>query len=171
MKLLIDNWRWQGVPFYLRSGKRLRRPSTEIAIQFKTIPHSMFASLGIDEFPPNVLVLRIQPNEGISISFEAKHPGPKFCMATLNLEFDYHEVFQKEPLGAYERLLLDAMLGDQTLFVREDMVEESWAFMTAVLNGWRNLPAPVFPNYAAGSQGPREADRLIKQDGRVWRAI
>lgn len=171
LRLFIDNDRWRDVPFYLRSGKRLSACTTEIAIQFKTIPHSIFSSLGIDTFPPNVLVLRIQPNEGIFLSFEAKHPGPKFCMATLGLEFDYKEVFKEEPLGAYERLLLDCMLGDQTLFVRQDMVEESWGFITNILNRWKLVGTPEFPNYAAGSWGPDTAFQLIRNDGRFWREI
>lgn len=169
LKLFVDNWRWQDVPFYLRSGKRLGAHTTEIAIQFKTIPHSIFSSIGINEFPPNVLTLRIQPNEGISLSFEAKHPGPKFCMATLNLAFNYKDAFQEEPLGAYQRLLLDCMLGDQTLFVRQDMVDLSWNFVTKILDHWKKLPPPGFPNYEAGSWGPRESDDLLKKDGRFWK--
>ncbi len=168
LKLFVDNWRWQGVPFYLRSGKRLKAQSTEIAIQFKNVPHSMFASMGIDQFPPNVLLIRIQPDEGISLSFEAKHPGPKFCMATLNLEFNYEAAFQEKPLGAYERLLLDCMLGDQTLFVRQDMVEESWALLSDILEHWKKSTPPDFPNYEAGSWGPLSAHELIKRDGRTW---
>jgi len=169
LKLFVDNMRWQGVPFYLRSGKRLSCQTTEIAVEFKGVPYSIFASLGIDQFPPNVLSLRIQPNEGISLSFEAKHPGPKLCMATLNLEFNYQDVFHEKALGAYERLLLDCMLGDQTLFVREDMVEDSWSFMTKILDYWKKASELKFPNYEAGSWGPKEANQLIKHDDRIWR--
>ena len=169
LKLFIDNWRWQGVPFYLRSGKRLKERVTEISIQFKNVPHSMFSSLGVEVLPANVLCLRIQPGEGISLGFEAKHPGPKLCMATLHLEFNYQDVFKIDPPEAYERLLLDCMQGDQTLFVRQDMSDVSWAWVTTILDYWKKTPPPRFPNYEAGSWGPGEADTLIQRDGRAWR--
>ncbi len=169
MKLFIDNWRWEGVPFYLRSGKRLARGVTEIAIQFKQVPHSMIPAFPADQFSPNVLTFRLQPQEGISLSFEAKQPGTKFCMTTLDMAFNYKDVFRKSSMEAYERLLLDAMQGDQTLFVREDMNDLSWAFMTTILKGWEQSPPGNFPNYAAGSWGPREAQALIEKDGRAWR--
>lgn len=171
LKLFVDNWRWQEVPFYLRTGKRLKSRTTEIAVQFKKVPHSMFAKMGIDDFPANVLLLQIQPKEGISISFEAKHPGPKFCMATLNMQFNYQEVFGEKSPEAYERLLLDVMLGDQTLFVRQDMVEESWELLTPILDVWKEVPVSAFPNYEAGSEGPEESFQLLKQDGRRWRQL
>lgn len=167
VKLFIDNWRWQGVPFYLRSGKRLAAQTTEIAIQFKEVPHSMFAPLGVT-LPANILSLRIQPNEGISLRFEAKHPGPKLCMASLHLQFAYKDIFDEEPMGAYERLLLDAMQGDQMLFVREDMIEVSWSFLDPILKRWKTA-RPHLPNYAPGSWGPPEAAALIEKDGRRWK--
>jgi glucose-6-phosphate 1-dehydrogenase len=169
MKLFIDNERWTGVPFYLRAGKRLASPVTEISIQFKPVLHSIFAPLAIDQYAPNILSFRIQPDEGISLSFEAKHPGPKICMATLNLEFNYSDVFKEKSGGAYQRLLLDCMLGDQTLFVRQDMVEISWGFIDAILNDCKKFFTPKFPNYAAGSWGPEEALKLLQKDGREWR--
>ncbi len=171
MKLFLDNWRWEGIPFYLRSGKRLGRAVTEIAIHFKPVPHSMFPFLRSDQFAPNVLSFRIQPDEGISLCFEAKHPGPKFCMATLGLEFNYRDIFRQASMDAYERLLLDAMLGDQTLFVRQDMIDLSWNFVTTILKEWEKIPPTEFPDYAAGSWGPRAAHQLIEKDGRKWRAV
>ena len=171
MKLFIDNWRWEGVPFYMRSGKRLGRQVTEIAVQFKHVPHSMFPFLRSDQFSPNVLTFRIQPNEGISLCFEAKHPGPKFCMATLGLEFNYNEVFQEPPMDAYERLLLDAMQGDPTLFVRQDMIDLSWNFVTSILREWGKSSPAELPAYTAGSWGPPDAHQLIERDGRKWRIL
>ena len=171
LKLFVDNWRWQGVPFYMRSGKRLKRAATEIAVQFRHVPHSIFAPLTGEQFSPNVLSFRIQPDEGISLSFEAKHPGPKMCMATIRMEFSYKETFKAEPPGPYERLLLDCMQGDQTLFMRQDMVETSWSLITPVLEAWKKLTSPKFPNYAAGSEGPAEAFELIEKDRRTWRNL
>ncbi|MBI4431472.1 MAG: glucose-6-phosphate dehydrogenase [Candidatus Omnitrophica bacterium] len=171
MKLFIDNWRWEGVPFYLRSGKRLGHQATEIAVQFKQVPHSMFPFLHSDQFSPNVLTFRIQPDEGISLCFEAKHPGPKFCMATLGLEFNYKDVFHEPSMDAYERLLLDAMQGDPTLFVRQDMIDLSWEFVTSILKEWEKSQPAKFPNYEAGSWGPPEAHQLIEKDGRKWEIL
>lgn len=168
LKLFIDNWRWQGVPFYLRSGKRLAVQQTEIIIQFKTISHSIFTSVPPDQIPANKLCIRIQPDEGIYLSFNAKHPGPKMCMATLGLEFDYAKVFREKDLSAYERLLLDAMHADPTLFVRQDMVEVAWALMDRLLEPLRNGSGPALLSYPAGSWGPEEALGLIARDGRSW---
>ena len=167
MKLFIDNLRWAGVPFYLRTGKRMAKKTTTIAIQFKKITHSMFPGISPDMFSENVLIFRIQPDEGISLHFEAKHPGPKMCMATLGLEVNYKDVFGKDPTDAYERLLIDCMQGDQTLFVRKDMVDLSWEFITPILEEWKNETKPL-SSYRAGSWGPKEADRLIQKDGRKW---
>ncbi|MBF0298768.1 MAG: glucose-6-phosphate dehydrogenase [Oligoflexia bacterium] len=170
MKLFIDNWRWEGVPFYLRTGKRIGRAATEIVIQFKNIPHSIFYPLKADQLCPNLLSFQIGENEGISLGFEAKHPGPKLCMAFVNLNFCYSNIFGTRPLPlAYERLLLDCMLGEQILFSREDMVELSWEYITPILKDWENSP-PLsnFPNYLAGSFGPEEANTLIERDGRKW---
>lgn len=168
MKSFIDNSRWQDVPFYLRSGKRLARPVSEINIQFKQVPHSIFAKSGIPPLPANVLSLKIQPEEGIALSFEAKHPGPKICIATLDLTFNYGDTFNEEAPGAYERLLLDCMQGDSTLFLRQDMVDLSWSFLKPVLDVWKQKPPAAFPNYPAGSWGPREAVALIERGGRKW---
>ena len=169
-KVFVDNWRWQGVPFYLRTGKRLAKRLTEIAITFKTVPHSMFASIGMDDMPPNVLVLKIQPNEGINLSFQAKRPGSKACMSTLAMNFNYAEVFGAEAPEAYQRLLLDCMVGDQTLFTRQDDVEISWTLLEPVLNGMARGDLPPF-EYPAGAESFPHADALIEADGRKWRPI
>ena len=169
MKLFIDNWRWQGVPFYLRSGKRLNTHATEITVQFKQIPHSMFPLLSPEDCAYNIICFRIQPDEGISLRFGAKQPGPEFKLASLNLDFDYKDVFHEPIMGPYERLLSDCIHGDQTLFVREDTVELSWQFITAILDAWKTNPPKQFPNYDSGSWGPQDANRLIEQDGRKWR--
>jgi glucose-6-phosphate 1-dehydrogenase len=169
-KLFIDNWRWKGVPFYLRTGKRLPRKDTEIAITFKNVPHSMFISAGLVDAPPNVLVLQIQPREGISLSFQAKRPGSKICMDTLNMSFSYQDIFGVSLPEAYQRLLLDCMLGDQTLFTRYDTVETSWQLLTPVLEAWQNNTAPPY-EYPAGSGSFPQADSLIEADGRKWRKI
>jgi glucose-6-phosphate 1-dehydrogenase len=167
LKLFIDNWRWHDVPFYLRSGKRLPKQETEIIIQFKPISHSIFSKVAPSQIPPNKLCIRIQPNEGIQIVFNAKHPGPKMCMATLGLEFDYSTVFREKDLTAYERLILDCMHGDPTLFVRQDMVEVSWALIESLLQPLKTNPLPLHL-YPAGSWGPQEARQLIAQDRRSW---
>jgi glucose-6-phosphate 1-dehydrogenase len=171
-KVFVDNWRWKGVPFYLRTGKRLAKKDTEVAITFKTIPHSMFiaAGLGVEQMPPNVLVLQIQPEEGISLGFQAKRPGTKICMSTLNMEFHYQDIFAVHMPGAYQRLLLDCMIGDQTLFTRYDSVDVAWNLLTPVLEAWENSNTrPI--EYPAGSQGFAEADRLVESDGRKWRSL
>jgi glucose-6-phosphate 1-dehydrogenase len=169
-KLFIDNWRWKGVPFYLRTGKRLPRKDTEIAITFKHVPHSMFISAGLADALPNVLVLQIQPEEGISLSFQAKRPGSKICMDTLNMSFSYQDIFGVSLPEAYERLLLDCMLGDQTLFTRYDSVETSWQLLTPVLEAWQKDAASPY-EYPAGSGSFPQADSLIEADGRKWRKI
>jgi len=169
-KLFIDNWRWQGVPFYLRTGKRLSAKDTEIVITFKKVPHSMFASAGLDDMPPNLLVLQIQPEEGIELSFQAKRPGSKFCMSTLNMNFSYKSVFLVDMPEAYQRLLLDCMLGDQTLFTRQDTVEAAWRLLTPILETWQHDNSAPFP-YQAGCESFRQADSLIESDGRKWHRI
>jgi glucose-6-phosphate 1-dehydrogenase len=141
---------------------------TEIAIHFKKATHSIFTKLNIEQFEPNILSFRIQPNEGIFISFEAKCPGPKLCMASLNLGFNYKDAFKTTPMGPYERLLLDCIRGDQMLFVREDMVEVSWKFISSILEEREKLLPRVFPNYKSGSWGPEIANRIIELDGRRW---
>ncbi len=173
-KLLVENWRWQGVPFYLRSGKRLPRRVSEIAIVFKQVPHSIFLPLLPEHLSPNVLVLNVQPHEGVSLKIQAKQPGPKLCMGDLKLKFLYRDVFGGEPPEAYERLLLDVMLGDQTLFVRQDTIEMAWSLLTPVLDSWEKEGVgaggggTLYP-YRAGTWGPLEADRLLEHDGRSWK--
>lgn len=175
MKLMVDNWRWAGVPFYLRSGKRLSNKRSEIAITFKQVPHSLFGGLGAERLAPNVLVLAVQPEEGISLTIEAKRPGPKLCMGSLTLDFDYRTVFGEDPPEAYERLLLDAMLGDQTLFVRSDGVEAAWSILDNLLKTWAEGEkcgeGCGLGFYEAGSCGPAGADELLAIDGRAWRPI
>ena len=169
-KLFIDNWRWEAVPFYLRTGKRLSHKDTEIAITFKKVPHSMFVSAGLGDMPPNVLVLQIQPEEGISLSFQAKRPGSKICMSTLNMSFDYQSIFGVNMPEAYQRLLIDCMAGDQTLFTRYDGVELAWQLLTPILEAWENDGSSPY-EYAAGSDSFSEADSLIESDGRKWRKL
>jgi glucose-6-phosphate 1-dehydrogenase len=170
MKLLIDSWRWADTPFYLRVGKRLPRRVTEIAIQFKRAPHLLFrqAAEGLE---PNVLVLRIQPNEGIALRAGAKVPGPEIQVRSINLDFLYGPAFGVEQPEAYERLLLDCMLGESTLFTRSDEVEAAWSLLMPMLNGWAETPPTDFPNYAAGTWGPAAAHALIEEDGRRWRRL
>jgi glucose-6-phosphate 1-dehydrogenase len=169
-KLFIDNWRWKDVPFYLRTGKRLKHKDTEIAITFKKIPHSMFVSSGLTDMPPNVLILQIQPEEGISLSFQAKRPGSKMCMGTLNMDFSYKSVFGVAMPESYQRLLLDCMVGDQTLFTRQDDIQTTWQLLTPILHAWEkdnSLPH----KYPAGAESFPAADKLIESDGRKWRKL
>jgi len=169
-KVFMDNWRWKGVPFYLRTGKRLAHKDTEIAITFKKVPHSMFISAGLEDMAPNVLVLQIQPQEGISLSFQAKRPGSKVCMSTLGMSFSYSEVFGAEAPKAYQRLLLDCMVGDQTLFTRQDDVEVSWGLLTPLLRAWETDDSAPY-EYPAGAESFPQADALIESDGRKWRKL
>ncbi|MFA5239897.1 MAG: glucose-6-phosphate dehydrogenase [Phycisphaerae bacterium] len=169
-KLFVDNQRWEGVPFYLRAGKRLAHKDTEVAITFKKVPHSMFASVGLDDIPSNVLVLQIQPEEGISLRFQAKRPGSKICMSRLNMNFNYKDVFLVDMPEAYQRLLLDCMLGDQTLFDRYDSVETAWRLLEPVLQAWQNDDSAPY-EYPAGRESFSEADKLIESDGRKWRKL
>ncbi len=169
MKLFIDNFRWQGVPFYLRTGKALTKRVTEIAIQFKQPPLSIFGPEASRDMEPNVLALRIQPDEGISLKMQVKAPGTGIHIRPVKMEFRYGGSFGIEPPEAYERLLLDCMLGDSTLFTRSDEVETAWSLVTDILQAWSKMPPPNFPNYEAGSWGPRDADRLLYRDNREWR--
>jgi glucose-6-phosphate 1-dehydrogenase len=169
-KLFIDNRRWKDVPFYLRTGKRLAHKDTEIAITFKQVPHSMFISAGLEDMPANVLVLQIQPDEGISLSFQAKRPGSKICMSTLNMNFNYKSVFLVDMPEAYQRLLLDCMVGDQTLFNRYDSVEIAWQLLMPVLQRWESDDSAPY-EYPAGSESFPQADKLIESDGRKWRKL
>ncbi|HWM91492.1 MAG TPA: glucose-6-phosphate dehydrogenase [Thermoanaerobaculia bacterium] len=168
LELFVENWRWAGVPFYLRTGKRLPRRVTEIAIQFKRAPFVMFRETPVDQLNPNVLVIRIQPEEGISLRFEGKVPGPVMRLGTVKMDFRYADYFGSTPSTGYETLLYDAMTADSTLFHRSDMVEVGWSVVQPILDVWKALTPRNFPNYAAGTWGPKEADDLIK-DGRRWR--
>jgi glucose-6-phosphate 1-dehydrogenase len=169
LKLQFANWRWADVPFYLRSGKRLPKRVTEIALQFKKVPHQLFTDSDAP-LQPNVLVIRIQPNEGITLRFGAKLPGQAMRIRWVNMDFRYGSSFGAKPPEAYERLLLDCMLGDSTLYARRDMVERGWEIVTPILEAWKQ-PAPDFPNYAAGTWGPGAAFELIERDGRKWRKL
>jgi glucose-6-phosphate 1-dehydrogenase len=171
VKFLVDNWRWQGVPFYLRTGKRMPKKVSEIAIQFRQVPHLLFQSAA-KQVSPNVLTLRIQPNEGVSLKFEAKMPGPELRSRSVEMDFGYGKTFGIEGSDAYDRLLLDCMLGDQTLFTRGDEVEAAWRVVTPALTAWEMPTDPsTIPQYEAGSWGPAEADLLLNRDGRQWRRI
>ncbi len=169
MKLWIDSWRWEGVPFYLRSGKRMAKRVTEIAIQFKRPPMLLFKACAVEEVSPNVLVLRIQPDEGISLTFEVKPPGPNICISPLSLNFNYEQAFGNSPPDSYETLLEDCIEGDSTLFTRHDWVELAWALMDPIIQVWTLSKPKNFPNYDAGSWGPRDADEFMQRDGRRWR--
>ena len=174
LKLFIDSWRWAGVPFYLRSGKRLPKRVTEIAVFFKEAPHLLFGRRG-ESIRPNVLAIRIQPDEGIALNFGSKLPGPAMEIAPVSMEFRYGSSFGVEPPEAYERLLLDCLLGDMTLFTRADEVEASWAWVSRIHRRWAEDAAQqesgraVLPSYPAGSWGPAAAEKLMTADGRAWR--
>lgn len=170
MKMFVDNWRWADTPFYLRTGKRMPRRVSEIAIQFKRAPHLLFRRAA-DEIEPNVLVLRIQPNEGISLRAGVKVPGQTIDIRSINLDFVYGLAFGVDSPEAYERLLMDCMLGDSTLFTRADEVETAWGLMMPILNSWASSPPPDFPNYEAGTWGPQAAHALIEEQGRRWRRV
>ena len=171
MQFEIDNWRWAGVPFYLRTGKHLRVRCTEIAISFKQAPYAAFQDTPVEALPPNWLVLHVAPDEGISLQFEVKQPGPLVELAAVKMDFHYDAWFGKEPNVGYETLLYDVMTGDQTLFMRADMVEQAWRIVQPVLDAWGD-PAADLPQYASGSDGPAAADALLAQDGgRAWRPV
>ena len=171
MKLIIDNWRWAGVPFYLRTGKRLPKRVTEIAVQFKRAPLILFRNTSVEQLTPNRLVIHIQPDEGISLSFGAKVPGPIVSLGTVNMDFRYTDYFGSTPSTGYKRLLYDWTCGDATLFQRSDMVEAGWNVAGPILDVWIALPARSFSNYGTGSWGPKEADDLLEREGWQWRRI
>ena len=171
MQLEIDNWRWAGVPFYLRTGKHLSQRNTEIAIRFKQAPYTAFQDTPIDTLRPNWLVLRISPDEGISLQFEVKRRGPVVDLAAVKMDFHYDDWFPKEPNVGYETLIYDVMIGDPTLFMRADMVEQTWRIVQPVLDAWAKKSASDLPIYPAGSAGPTEADALLARDGRSWRSL
>jgi glucose-6-phosphate 1-dehydrogenase len=168
LKVLIDNWRWSGVPFYLRTGKRLAARDTEIVIKFKSAPFILFRETEVDRLSGNRLVLHIQPDEGISLSFGAKIPGPILDIGTVDMNFDYEDYFGDVPSTGYERLLHDCMMGDATLFQRADQVEAGWAVVEPIQQAWANSTPPSFPNYDAGSWGPKEAEELLSCNGQNW---
>jgi glucose-6-phosphate 1-dehydrogenase len=171
LKLMVDNWRWAGVPFYLRSGKRLPKRVSEVAVQFRRVPHLLFGSTPADQVEPNLLVLRIQPDAGLSLRFEAKLPGTSLRLRSLQMAFNYGAFGGGAPAEAYERLLLDCMLGDSTLFSRTDEVEASWESVMPVLEHWQAHRPEELPLYEAGTWGPAEADALLEKDGRRWRRL
>jgi glucose-6-phosphate 1-dehydrogenase len=171
LRLTIDNWRWAGVPFYLRTGKRLPARWTEIAIHFKHAPLALFRDTPVDAFGPDWLILQIQPDEGIRLRFNAKRPGPEMHLESVAMDFKYADWFKEPPAVGYETLLYDCFAGDQTLFQRDDQVEASWAAVQPLLEAWGKTPVSDFPDYAAGSAGPESAKALLERDGRSWRPI
>jgi len=173
LKIMIDNWRWEGVPFYMRMGKRLPRKGTEISIHFKQAPKVLFnAASGAEAMPGNVLVIRIQPNEGISLGMRSKRPGPAATLQAVKMDFRYQTSFGKSSPEAYERLLLDAMAGDATLFARKDEVETAWRYVDQIENAWhKSATPPKMAEYPAGSWGPKEADELLDQSAHEWRRL
>jgi glucose-6-phosphate 1-dehydrogenase len=171
MQLAIDNWRWAGVPFYLRTGKRLTRRTTEIAIQFKHAPFALFRNTPVDILTPNVLALQIQPDEGASLQFSAKIPGPEIALGGVKMNFSYKDYFNTEPTTGYETLVYDCMIGDAMLFNRADGVEAGWAVVQPILDLWRDDKTVPLEIYPAGSAGPEAADNLLWRSGRKWRSI
>jgi glucose-6-phosphate 1-dehydrogenase len=174
LRLEIENWRWAGVPFYIRAGKRLAKRVTEITIQFKQPPLLLFKDhegKGGESIKSNLISMRIQPDEGITLRFGAKVPGPGMNISPVNMDFNYAEAFGKSSANGYERLLLDAMLGDGTLFAHRDGVEATWALITPILRAWAKDPVKDFPNYPAGTWGPSAADALLESEGRKWRKL
>jgi glucose-6-phosphate 1-dehydrogenase len=169
IRFAIDNWRWAGVPFYLRSGKRLEKRVSEIAIEFTGVPHRFFSKVS-GELLPNVLRLHIQPDEGVSLKFSVKIPGPTLQIQSVYMDFPYSKL--GAPIaGGYERLLLDVTHGDQTLFIRGDEAEHAWEVLMPLLDYWERVPTDDFPNYAAGTWGPESADKFLERDGRRWRTL
>jgi len=168
IRLFVDNWRWQGVPFYLRTGKRLPAKISEVAIQFRPVPHQTFPAGALMDSRPNRLLLAIQPHEGIFLRFEVKHPGLTMHLSPVLMQFYYREAFQADPPEAYETLLLDVMRGDTALFMRADQTEAGWQVLSPILEAWQKIKPFSFPNYPAGTWGPEEAEILIAKDGRNW---
>lgn len=172
LKVFIDNWRWQGVPFYIRTGKRLKRQCTEVVIQFNQIPFCLFGQEQVcSNIGPNQLIIRIQPHEGIDLGFNIKEPGAETNVDNVHMEFSYRSTYDVDILDAYERLLMDALRGYAGLFARRDSVEEAWRFVTPILDVWKRHPRHDFPNYASGSEGPTVADEWIRRDGRAWHGL
>jgi glucose-6-phosphate 1-dehydrogenase len=170
-KLKIDNWRWAGVPFYLRTGKYLKRRWTEIAIRFHQAPYSLFRGTHVERMNPNWMILRIQPDEGIALEFAAKRPGPTVKLGTVSMDFAYKTYFDMAPNTGYETLIYDCMIGDATLFQRADNIEAGWRAVQPILDAWASHRPAGFPNYVAGGNGPAAADELLARDGRAWRPL
>ncbi len=171
LRLFVDNWRWAGVPFYIRTGKRLPKRASEVAIQFRDVPQVLFNTNPDMPLEPTVLSLRVQPEEGLSLRISSKLPGPKVRIYPVKMEFNYSSSFGGTTPEAYERLILDVMAGDATLFMRRDAVETAWQFVMPILDGWEHSRARSLPEYRAGTWGPLEADKLIEADGRQWRTL
>lgn len=171
LKLHIDNWRWQNVPFYLRTGKRLPDKMSQVSIEFKPVPHQIFPGTAGAHFEPNRLIINIQPKEGIVLRFQAKQPGKGMRLQSVNMDFFYSEAFHVEPPEAYETLLYDVMQGDSTLFMRADQEQLAWAIIQPVLDVWTTTPSADFPNYNAGTWGPAAGEALIARDGRSWHSV
>jgi glucose-6-phosphate 1-dehydrogenase len=168
VKLLVDNWRWQGVPFYLRTGKRLAQAASEISVRFRAVPHNAFPAVTGLNAEPVRLVIQIQPQQGVILKFMAKEPGSPLRLRPVDMRFSYGDTFGKESPGAYETLLHDVLQGDATLFMRSDQVEAAWELLQPVLDAWAANPPADFPNYRAGSPGPEAAERLVAVDGHAW---
>jgi glucose-6-phosphate 1-dehydrogenase len=169
-RLYVDNWRWAGVPFYVRSGKRLPKRATEIAIHFRQVPLPLFGWRNLAGDAPNILTINVQPDEGITLTFGAKAPGPINQIESVKMHFDYEEAFHGSPPEAYERLILDSLMGDATLFTRTDEVHEAWAFTTDILEAWADSKVKRLPIYEAGTWGPDGVDDFItNEDGHTWR--
>ncbi len=170
-KLKIDNWRWAGVPFYLRTGKYMKRRRTEIAIRFHQAPYTLFRGTHVERMNPNWMILRIQPDEGIALEFAAKRPGPTVKLSTVSMDFAYSTYFDAAPNTGYETLLYDCMIGDAMLFQRADNIEAGWRAVQPILDAWATNPPTDFPNYVAGGNGPAAADALLARGGRAWRLV
>ncbi len=171
LKLKIDNWRWAGVPFYLRTGKAMSRRQTEVAIQFKQAPYSLFRDTPVDRLPPNDLILHIQPDEGMTLRFSAKQPGTKVTISPVEMKFQYEDYFKAAPSTGYETLIYDCLKGDASLFQRADAIEAGWQVVQPVLDAWKKLGQVRLPTYEAGSSGPSESAAMLERDGRKWRPI
>jgi len=170
-KFSIDNWRWAGVPFYLRTGKYMKSRRTEIAIRFHQAPYALFRGTDVERLNPNWMILRVQPDEGIELAFAAKRPGPTVRLNTVSMNFDYKTFFKMAPNTGYETLLYDCMIGDATLFQRADNIEAGWRAVQPILDVWAATKPTDFPNYAAGATGPAAADELLARDGHAWRPL
>ena len=171
LKLMIDNWRWAGVPFYLRTGKALRAKQTEVAIKFKQAPVAMFRNTPVENLADNFLVIGIQPKEFIGLEFNAKIPGPAISIGGVGMTFKYEDYFETAPSTGYETLIYDCMIGDAILYPRADGIEAGWRVVEPFLEAWRDAPTQGLASYRAGSEGPVEADALLQRDGRRWRTI